>query len=228
MKNIKVITFITIIGFIVLFNHYYGWSDYLSNTYNINFLLEMVQNNLWQAALIYICVTVTSCVVFALPGITFAVFAGIIFGPLLGIIICLFATTIGASIAFLAGRFFLKDSIKPLVEKNKYLKKLLFNESGKSDLILLMVTRLVPLFPYNLQNFAYGITDMGFWKYTVYTFLFMLPGVAFITIGAAGITAQSNKGFYFTIAGTLFVAVFIVGFILQRKHFGTEPKQIHF
>jgi len=228
MKSIKVITFITIIGFIGLFDHYYSWSDYLSNSHNLDFLQEMVQNNLWQAALIYMGMTVISCVMFALPGITFAVFAGIIFGPWLGIIVCLFATTIGASIAFLVGRFFLKDSIKPLVEKNKHLKKLLFDESGKSDLILLMVTRLVPLFPYNLQNFAYGITDIDFWKYTSYTFVFMLPGVAFITIGAAGIIAQSNQWLYFTIAGTLFVAVFLFGLILKRKHFGTEPKQIYF
>lgn len=212
-----------IIVCILLLNHYNGWSDYLGNMHNLEFLKEMVQNNLWQAALIYIGITVICCVMFALPGITFAVFSGILFGPWLGIIVCLFATTIGAAVAFLVGRFFLKDAVKPLIEKNKSLKKLLFNESGKSDLILLMTTRLVPLFPYNLQNFAYGITDIGFWKYTLYTFLFMLPGVAFITIGAAGITTQSNKWFYFIIAGTLFVAVFFFGFILQRKHFRTAP-----
>jgi len=226
-KNLKVVTFIIIIVFIALFNRYYGWSDYLSNKHNLDFLQAMVQDNLWQAALIYMAMTVISCVVFALPGITFAVFAGIIFGPWLGVIVCLLATTIGASIAFLVGRFFLKDSIKPLVEKNKHLKRLLFYESGKSELILLMITRLVPLFPYNLQNFAYGITDIGFWKYTSYTFVFMLPGVAFITIGAAGITAQSNQRLYLTIAGTLFVAVVFLGLILQRRYFGTESEQIN-
>ncbi|MDD2481772.1 MAG: VTT domain-containing protein [Lutispora sp.] len=224
LKNKKVIIFIIIIFFILLLNHHYGWSDYLGNTHNLDFLKEMVQNNLLQAALIYMIITVISCVVLALPGITFAVFAGILFGPWFGIIFCLFATTIGASIAFLVGRFFLKDAIKPLIEKNKYLKKLLFDESGKSDMILLMITRLVPLFPYNLQNFAYGITDIGFWKYTNYTFLFMLPGVTFITIGAAGITAQSNKWVYFTISGVLFVAVFLFGYILQRKYLGSAPK----
>ncbi|MDD4834926.1 MAG: VTT domain-containing protein [Lutispora sp.] len=224
LKNKKVIIFIIIIVLILLLNHYYGWSDYLGNTHNLDFLKEMVQNNLLQAALIYMIITVISCVVLALPGITFAVFAGILFGPWFGIIFCLFATTIGASIAFLVGRFFLKDAIKPLIERNKYLKKLLFDESGKSDMILLMITRLVPLFPYNLQNFAYGITDIGFWKYTNYTFLFMLPGVTFITIGAAGITAQSNKWVYFTISGVLFVAVFFFGYILQRKYLGSAPK----
>lgn len=225
MKNKKVMMFIILIVVIFLLNHHYGWSMYLGNTQNLVFLKEMVQNNLWQAALIYMGITVISCVVFALPGITFAVFAGMLFGPWLGIIVCLFATTIGAALAFLVGRFFLKDAVKPLVEKNQSLKRLLFSESGKSDLMILMITRLVPLFPYNIQNFAYGITDIGFWKYTIYTFVFMLPGVAFITIGAAGITAQSDQWLYFTIAGTLFVAVFLLGFILQRKHLGSAPKQ---
>ena len=62
----------------------------------------------------------------AIPGVTFALFAGLIFGPWLGIFICLIATTIGASLSFIVGRFFLKDTIKPLLEKNKLLKKLLF------------------------------------------------------------------------------------------------------
>lgn len=224
MKNKKLLAFAIIIAAICLLNHKYGWSAYCGSVQNFGFLKEMVEDNLWQAALVYTVITVISCVVFALPGMTFAVFAGVLFGPWYGVIFCLIATTIGASVAFLAGRFFLKDTIKPMVEKNKYLKRLLFDESGKSDLILLIITRLVPLFPYNLQNFAYGITDISFWKYTNYTFFFMLPGVTVLTVGAAGITAESNQWLYFTIAGILFAAVFLIGFILQRKHLPTVSK----
>lgn len=172
------------------------------------------------AALIYIAVTVVGCVVLALPGITFALFAGMLFGPWLGIFLCLAATTAGASAAFLVGRFFLKDAVKPLLKKNHYLSELLFEESGKSALVLLMITRLVPLFPYNLQNFAYGVTDIGFWKYTAYTFLFMLPGVSFITIGAAGITAAANRWMYFVTAAVLFAVVTLIGLWLKRRHLG--------
>lgn len=222
LKNRKLIAFIVIMGVIILLNHIYCWSDYLGNIKNMDFLRKMVEENLWQAALIYTVLTVVGCVVLALPGITFAVLAGILFGPVLGILFCLVATTIGAAIAFLVGRFFLKEAIKPPVEKNRHLKKLLFDETGKSDMILLMITRLVPLFPYNLQNFAYGITDIGFWKYTTYTFLFMLPGVAFMTIGSAGMAAESNKWVYFTIAAVLCTAVFFFGYLLQRKHLGAD------
>ena len=67
--------------------------------------------------------------------------------------------------------------------KNKYLKKWLFDESGKNELFVLMITRLVPLFPYNLQNFAYGVTDIPFGTYSIYSFVFMLPGTAMYTVG---------------------------------------------
>lgn len=218
LKNKRLVLFMILVAAVILLNHSCGWSDYLGCIDNLGFLRDMARENLWQAGLIYTLITVVSCVVLALPGITFAIFAGLLFGPFYGIVFCLFATTLGASIAFLAGRFFLKDAIKPVIERNSYLKRLLFEEAGRSDMLLLMITRLVPLFPYNLQNFAYGVTDIGFWKYTNYTFIFMLPGVAFLTVGAAGLTAEANRWLYFAIAGILFAAVMLIGFRLQKKH----------
>lgn len=175
-KYIKIIAFAVIIVLVLALNHRFGWSEYLSDADNLMFLKKTVEDNFLWALCIYIVLTIIGCVVLALPGITFAVAAGILFGPFMGIFACLIATTLGAMLAFLVGRFFLKESVKPMLEKNKLLKKLLFSEDGKSDMIVLMITRMVPLFPYNLQNFAYGITDIGFWKYSIFTFIFMLPG----------------------------------------------------
>jgi len=171
---------------------------------------------------IYVGVTIVGCVVLALPGVTFAIIAGMMFGPLLGTLACLIATTIGAMAAFIAGRFFLKDTIKPMLEKNKLLKKLLFSNNSKNDFIVLMITRLVPLFPYNLQNFAYGITDISFTRYSILTFVFMLPGVALYTIGAAGLTAESGKGTYFAVAAVLAVLVTGAGILIKKKYLGDE------
>lgn len=79
-----------------------------------------------------------------------------------------------------------------MVEKNRVLKKFLFDDAEKSAMVMLMVTRLVPIFPYNLQNFAYGITDVKLVPYTLYTFFFMAPGVALFTLGAAGLVSPSG------------------------------------
>lgn len=222
--NKKILTFILITIIIFILNKYYGWTSYLSDQENINYIKKLVDNNIILASLSYVALTILGCTLLALPGATFAIFAGIIFGPILGILLCLIATTLGASFAFLVGRFFLKDSIKPLIEKNKYLDQLLFNGSEKSDFFLLMITRLLPIFPYNLQNFAYGITNIGFFKYTFLTFVFMFPGVTFITIGSAGLTAGSNKWLYFVISFIIFIVVLLLGMLLQRKYI--KPKEI--
>lgn len=222
----KLLLFTLIVIAILVLNGCFGWSKYLSNMDNLSFLQEVVNNNFLLAIFIYNVLTIIGCVVLALPGITFAVIAGVLFGPIIGIFACLVATTLGAMLAFLAARFFLKDTIKPMLEKNYVLKKLLFSEDGKSDMLVLMITRMVPIFPYNLQNFAYGITDISFWKYAIFTFIFMLPGVSFFTIGAAGLTADEDKWRYFLIAGILAVAVTGTGILIQRKFLKADKEEL--
>lgn len=214
----KPLVLLAVIGVILTLDRSYGWSDYLGDTENLQFLLDIVRENLLEAMLIYTVITIVGCVVLALPGITFAVFAGLLFGPWLGTLVCLVATTLGAVLAFLVGRFFLRDSIKPLVMKNRWMKKVLFDDTGRSDIVVLMITRLVPIFPYNLQNFAYGITDISLTAYSVYTFLFMLPGVALFTIGSAGFAAEGNRWMYFAAAGIILTVVFMLGWFVRKKY----------
>lgn len=123
MKNKKLWIFIGMIVLILILNHIFGWSSYLGNTENLKFLENMVQENLVLAIGIYTILTIISCVVLALPGVTFAIVAGLVFGPVLGTICCSVATTLGAMVAFVAGRFFLQDIIKPMAMKNKIFKK---------------------------------------------------------------------------------------------------------
>ena len=224
-KNSKLIIFGLIIVVIFLLNQKFGWSEYLSNTENLRFLSEMISSHFLLAALIYTGLTIIACVVLALPGVTFAILAAVLFGPWWGTLFCLIATTLGAIIAFIVGRFFLKDSIKPMVAKNALLKRILFDEAGKSDIVLLAITRLVPIFPYNIQNFAYGITDISLAHYSLYTFLFMIPGVALYTIGTAGFTSEGNKWLYFGIAAGLLVLVMFLGWFIRKKYLGNEIEE---
>lgn len=221
-KYIKPIIFGLVVLLIVVLNELFGWSDYIGDIENLGFLTEMVKENLLEASIVYCIITVIGSVVLALPGVTFAIFAGLLFGPWLGTLLCLIASTVGAIIAFVVGRFFLQESIRPMVMKNKWIKKVLFDDAGRSDIVVLMITRLVPLFPYNLQNFAYGITNIGFIPYSFYTFLFLIPGVALYTVGFAGFTAGANRWIYFAVAAVLFVLVLFLGWFVKKKFLGTE------
>ena len=191
---IKIIIFVCIVTGILMLNHHYGWSSYLGDMSNLMFLKTMVEENIVAALALYIIITIVGCVVLALPGVTFAVIAGMLFGPIWGSFACLLATTVGAMLAFLVGKFFLKDAVKPMLEKNKLMKKLLFSDDRKSDIIILMITRMVPIFPYNLQNFAYGITDIGFWKYSILTFVFMFPGCSFSQLERQDLLREKING----------------------------------
>lgn len=224
-KNSKLIVFGLLIVLIFVLNQMFGWSDYLGNTENLKFLSEMINDHFGLAALIYTGLTIVACVVLALPGVTFAILAAVLFGPWWGTLFCLIATTIGAIIAFIVGRFFLKDSIKPMVEKSALLKRLLFEEADKSDIVLLAITRLVPLFPYNIQNFAYGITDISLAHYSLYTFVFMIPGVALYTIGTAGFTSGGNRWLYFSIAVALLIVVLFLGWFIKNKYLESSAEE---
>lgn len=219
MKNKKLWVFVGIVVLIVLINQLFGISDWLGGDKGLSFLKKLVEENLMLAILIYIIVTIISCVVFALPGVTFAIAASVLFGPILGTICCVIATTLGAMLAFLTGRYFLKDSIKPTVQKNKYLKKWLFDESWQNEFFVLMITRLVPIFPYNLQNFAYGITDISFASYSIGTLIFILPGTAMYTVGFSGFTETSgNRWVYLAISIVLAVVVIGISMWLKKKY----------
>lgn len=225
MKNKKLWIFIGLVAVILVLNHIFGWSSYLGDTDNLAFLKNMIQDNLPGAIAIYMAVTIIGSVVLALPGVTFAILAGLIFGPVLGTVLCTVSATAGAVLAFLAGRFFLRDSIRPAAMKNKYLKKWLFDESGKNQLFVLMITRLVPLFPYNLQNFAYGVTDISFVTYTVGSFVFMIPGTAMYTVGTAGLADAENRMLYIGVALAIAVMVVFAGIILKKKYIQEEPDE---
>lgn len=217
-KQKKLWMFLLCLLILFLCNQIFGWSRYWKDLDNLKGLRDLVRENLPAAVGAYLLFTIVGCVALALPGITFALLGGMLFGPWLGTLCCLVGTTLGAMVSFWAGRYFLRDSLKPVVMRNTLLKKWLFDQSSDHQLVLLMITRLIPLFPFNLQNFAYGITDMPFRTYAFGTFLFMIPGTAAYTIGAAGITAGKHRFLYFGTALALVLLVSLLSMRLKKKY----------
>ena len=214
-RSVKPAVFIILIVTMIVVAHYFGLSEKFIEA--VPKLRGLADEHPIFAIAAYTLSTVIGCVVLAMPGAFFALTAGILFEPLIGTLLCLAAATMGAVLAFLAGRYFLKDSVHSMLEKSRILKKFLFDDVQHSGVILLMVTRLVPLFPYNLQNFAYGLTDIKLLPYTLYTFLFMAPGAAIFTLGAAGIGDSERRKLYLFLALVLALIVTTAGIILRKK-----------
>lgn len=220
-KHRKILIFAAAVAAVLVLNSIFGWSDYITGD-GLELLKNTAKENILLASAVYVAVTVVGCVALALPGVTFAVFAGLIFGPIWGTVLCSLATTIGAVLAFVAARYFLKDSVKPMAMKNKYIKKWLFDEGDKNQLFILMLTRLIPLFPYNLQSFAYGVTDIKLSVFTIGSLVFMLPGTAMYTIGTAGIADSENRWLYLATAAVLAVSVTALGIIFKKRYIKNE------
>lgn len=129
--------------------------------------------------LIYALVTVLF-----LPGSVMTLAGGALFGPVLGTLYNLSGATLGAVLAFLISRYLASDWI---AEKAGGRVKQLINGVEGEGWRFVAFVRLVPLFPFNLLNYALGLTRIQFLHYLIATFIFMLPGaIAYTYIGYAG------------------------------------------
>lgn len=225
MRNAKLWGFIGIVAVVCALNCAFGWSDALFGTDGMARMRALLDQNAPVAGAVYVLVSTVACVALAMPGFVFALVAGTLFGPVWGTLLCWLAVTAGAVAAFLVGRFFLKDAVKPLLAKSPALNRLLFEGASHSDLYLLAVTRLVPVFPYNLQNFAYGVTDVSFAHYALYSAAFLLPGTAAYTVAAAGLVTEGQRLACFAVAAVLIAGTLVAARLLKghvEKHGGDQ------
>ena len=122
-----------------------------------------------------------------LPGSVLTLAGGALFGPLWGIFLNLTGATLGAGLAFLVARYLASEWVQSRVGQSTGRVGRLVNGVETEGWRFVAFTRLVPLFPFNLLNYALGLTRIPFLHYLVATYVFMLPGaVAYTYLGYAG------------------------------------------
>ena len=168
-------------------------------------------------------------VVAAVPGLPISIAGAAIFGALKGVILVSIGSTLGASAAFLISRYLARDAISRWLSRNEKFQRLdrLTEQHGA---IIVAITRLVPLFPFNLLNYGYGLTRIPFWTYAFWSWLCMLPGTIVYLVGTdALVTAAATGtvpwlivgGFVVALAGVI-LAVRIASGKLKEKEKNTE------
>jgi uncharacterized membrane protein YdjX (TVP38/TMEM64 family) len=96
------------------------------------------------------------------------------------------AATIGAGAAFLVARYLAKAKVKKFVAQRPKLQAVsqAVTEDGWKIVGLL---RLSPLVPFNLQNYLFGVTEVGFYPYLAATFIGIMPGsLLYVFLGSLG------------------------------------------
>ncbi len=170
------------------------------------------------APLVYIGLYLVSTVFF-LPGTPVTVLSGFVFGPLWGVLYASIASIISVSAAFLIARYVARDLVENWVKGNAQFQRI-DEQVEEQGWRIVMLTRLVPIFPFNLQNYAYGLTSIRFTTYVIVSAIFMLPGTAvFVQLGGAFVSGEGNIWktlLYLGAAGVLLLLLSLLPKFLQK------------
>ena len=146
-------------------------------------LQSWVQGAGIAAPLLFMLIYAVATVLF-LPGSVLTLAGGALFGPVLGTFYNLTGATLGATLAFLIARYLASDWVAG--KAGGRVKQLIDGVENEGWRFVAFV-RLVPLFPFNLLNYALGLTRLKFSHYLIATYVFMLPGaIAYTYLGYAG------------------------------------------
>jgi uncharacterized membrane protein YdjX (TVP38/TMEM64 family) len=159
---------------VVLINH---------DHFNATTLPHWIESAGSAAPLVFIMIYALGSVLF-FPGSILTLAGGALFGPVWGALYNLVGATLGATLAFVIARYLASDWVTARLGGR--LKELI-NGVEKEGWRFVAFVRLVPLFPFNLLNYALGLTRIRLSHYSFASFIFMLPGSAAYTyLGYAG------------------------------------------
>lgn len=133
-------------------------------------------------AIAYIALYIIATIAF-LPGSIVTLGAGVVYGVALGSIYVFIGATLGATAAFLIGRYLARDWVSQKIANNEKFKAI--DEAvGKEGFKIVLLTRLSPVFPFNLLNYAFGVTGVSLKDYLL-GFVGMIPGtIMYVYLGS--------------------------------------------
>jgi uncharacterized membrane protein YdjX (TVP38/TMEM64 family) len=166
--------------------------------------------------LVYVAATATVA-----PGAPFSLLAGLIFGAA-GFFVAIAAATAGASLAFLAARYFARSLVARLLARWR-LFEALDRAIDAEGWRIVGLTRMSPLIPFNVQSYLFGATRIGFRPYALATAIGIIPNTAFcVYLGSIGRTSISGGGATRWVLSAVglaatFIAVFLVTRAAKRR-----------
>lgn len=175
----------------------------------------------WGPAL-FVIIYVIAAVSF-IPGSFLTLGAGAIFGLLWGFVAVSVGSIAGAVAAFLIGRYLARDSISKKIEGNEKFKAI-DSAVAKEGWKIVLLVRLSPIFPFNLVNYAFGLTKVCLKEYFLASWIGMIPGtLMYVYLGsvagdlaAAGAGARSKTPMEWLLYGVGLAATVLVTVYVTR------------
>ena len=182
--------------------------------------IDWVQQ-LGPAGVIVFILAYALATVLFLPGWIFTVSAGLIYGIVGGTLVALAGAIIGATLAFLVARYLLRQNIEEITKKNPRFGAI-DQAIGRQGWKIVGLLRLSPLIPFNLSNYFYGITSIGFVEYVVVSAIGMIPGtLLYAYLGAVGQASVSGGAaerspLQYVLLGVGLIATIVVTVFVSR------------
>lgn len=181
----KISLFIAIVLLVIFLAYQFGLIDLLTN---ISALRAYLENLGWWGYVIFILLSVIVAV-FLLPGQVLAIVGGLAYGGLIGGVLTVIGASLGATLSFIIGKYVARGYIIQRFGNDPTFQKI---EKGvrENGLSFLIFTRLVPIFPFAIQSYAYAMTPMSVKKFSLISFLTMMPASFIYAFMASEIVAK--------------------------------------
>lgn len=209
MSKKKIITLISVILMVII-------SYYIFKIFTPDKIRNIIQGYGKNASFIYILLF-SILPIFFFPVPILAIAAGISFGLFEGVLYTMIGAMINSSIMFVMAKKFAKDKVIELFKtkiSEKWYNKMIAIEKNNGFLIIFLL-RLLPIAPYNVINYLSGLTEISFLRYSLATFLGIIPGTfVFLNVGDKAINVYSVE-FVISLLGFLLLTIFSI--ILIKK-----------
>ena len=177
----KPLIFVGLIGLFVALGFWLPYEELFRE------LSLFVGENRVTARMLY-CLVYVTAVVFLVPGSLLTLLGGFLFGIFEGVILVSLSSVVGAGFAFLIGRYFAREWVESRTRNLEGWLQFDRAISSRGFYIVLM-TRLSPVFPFNLLNYTLGLTMIRFRDYVLASWLGMVPAtVLYVYFGSVALT----------------------------------------
>ena len=151
----------------------------------LNAALSWIEGQGLVGMAVFVLLYIVACI-FVLPGSVLTLGGGAVYGLPVGFALVSLGSTLGATATFIIARYLARDAVAKKVAGNPSFKAM-DDAVAEQGWKIVFLTRLSPLFPFNLQNYGYGLTKVSLLQYVVASWIGMMPGtVLYVYVGTLG------------------------------------------
>ncbi len=219
-SQIKFIILILFIAGAFAATRYFGLSEYLDE----ESLRAWINSYGVWGPVVYIAIY-TLAPSLMVPGLPLTVVGGVLFGPVYGLIYVMIGATMGATLAFGVARLTGREWIEARIGTHGKRWQALDKEVEKKGWKIVAITRLIPLFPFNLLNYAFGLTRVKVSHYVIASFVFMIPGAAAYVVFSSSIFSllEGRVSKELIIGAALIIIVSLIPIIYKKMRLPHPP-----